>query len=1235
LASAVGLHAEFWETDDSFAPVLEGVGNGDSPLTSVYASPGGKVLVVTGYSVNGIAAPIRPIRLNPDGSTDLTFHVAADSWLVLAVYADGRVLVRRSINESPYYTEIGRLLADGTVDPTFVQLKLGSEPRAALFNDERILLYGSFVNIGGKSQACVAVLNSNGTLSAGFSSPVPADNRAAPTVNSAYPLADGRILMTSSGTGVAPLARLNTDGSVDSSFSISGVTFSSSPMLLGVTTGGSILVTTGSGNLARLTASGVLDTAFIPQFVASSTSGMSLQPDGKIYYLAYAATNQTELRRLNLDGSRDASFLISTPYAASYEVKLPIVGDDGALLFSSALSLARQLSRIVISRVHSDGTVDSNFNPRIGKRATIAAFLRLPDGKTLLSGDFAYINGVPFNAPITLVRLNSDGSLDPAFSVPLFNESIGTLTRQPSGKIIALGSFGSGSSLRSLVRFNTDGTRDTGFTFAPANSMPVGLDSEGNFYVMTADSPPKLVRYTSEGVPDPTFQSGFTGTFTGFMPLADGGLLLLPSLARLRHDGSVDSGFSVPKNSIIGTFIGAAPLPDGRAVMFSEVNAGGGSYLRAIRVSTTGAIDYTYAGRFIYGGQSIDYPAVGEITLDLLDAASAPAGVVLPVEISAFGTSISTAVDSAGKFFVRKKSTDSTFSVYRGKTLTRPAADPSPTIIYQQLTQSTSAPAGAAFFFNVTAGGLFPLTYQWSKDGKPIPGATTSVYRLTSARTDDTGVYILTVTNSYGTASTTPVRFSVDASAFAGTYFGQSAGVTGDVALILHPNCSGAMLLNFPGSGTAVVAENFAVLADGTYSAVGRLLPRGSNSETKSVTVTGTFTTGVVTGAIGALNLTFRATKATDLGYGLAGFYSARALDSPDGALYAIVGTDIRIYVLANSSSTVTGTYGVWGSGGNFQSTPSLPVAIVFDATTGMLSGSGAAGTFAGMRFAGLRDDVLRTDRLANISTRGRAGTGEDVLIAGFVVSGTAPRPVLVRAIGPALTPLGVTGALADSQLALFSGSTKIAESDNWGVEPHSIEIAAASSQVGAFALPLSGKDAALLVTLAPGSYTAQVSGQNNTSGVALVEVYDAGSPGPASTTPKLINIATRGRVGTGDDVLIAGIVVTGNVPKRVLIRGIGPTLGTFGVAGTLADPVLTLYNGSTSIATNDDWGLSTQVTDIGAAAASVGAFPLLMSSKDACLLITLQPGISYTAQISGKSGATGIALVEVYEVPN
>lgn len=282
--------------------------------------------------------------------------------------------------------------------------------------------------------------------------------------------------------------------------------------------------------------------------------------------------------------------------------------------------------------------------------------------------------------------------------------------------------------------------------------------------------------------------------------------------------------------------------------------------------------------------------------------------------------------------------------------------------------------------------------------------------------------------------------------------------------------------------------------------------------------------------------------------------------------------------------------------------------------------------------------------RLINISCLAHAGTGGNEVIAGFVVGGadvSGTQSVLVRGAGPALglAPFNVAGVLPDPQLTL----TNVSESPNalvttdsgWKGSP---AIASAASAVGAFSWGSKATaDSAVLASLAPGNYTAEISGATSDTGVTLVEVYDATSSGSITqTTPRLTNLSARVQVGVGLNVVYAGFVIGGTGNETVLIRASGPALAQapFNLAGTLPDPKLTLTNvgvsPNTVLATNTAWGGSTAIAT---AAASVGAFPWIASSNDSAILVTLPPG-NYTAGVQGASGDTGIALVEIYEVP-
>ncbi|QYM77870.1 immunoglobulin domain-containing protein [Horticoccus luteus] len=251
---------------------------------------------------------------------------------------------------------------------------------------------------------------------------------------------------------------------------------------------------------------------------------------------------------------------------------------------------------------------------------------------------------------------------------------------------------------------------------------------------------------------------------------------------------------------------------------------------------------------------------------------------------------------------------------------------------------------------------------------------------------------------------------------------------------------------------------------------------------------------------------------------------------------------------------------------------------------------------------------------LSNLSVRAAMNEGQ-TLIVGFVIAGGA-KPILVRAAGPALNAFGLTG-LPDPRLALYDEhSTNVGANDDWDGA-----LAPLFSQLGAFGFAPGSKDAALQQTI-NGPHTAQATGLGN--GTILVEGYDAG----ANDGRKLVNLSARYHVGTGADVLIVGFVVNGSGTKDVLIRAVGPTLASFGVTGTLGDPKLDVYDDAGHVvASNDNWN-----ANLAGISATLGAFPLNPASNDAAILVTVEAGKTYTAQISGVNNGTGEALVEVYD---
>jgi plastocyanin len=271
---------------------------------------------------------------------------------------------------------------------------------------------------------------------------------------------------------------------------------------------------------------------------------------------------------------------------------------------------------------------------------------------------------------------------------------------------------------------------------------------------------------------------------------------------------------------------------------------------------------------------------------------------------------------------------------------------------------------------------------------------------------------------------------------------------------------------------------------------------------------------------------------------------------------------------------------------------------------------------------------------LANISTRSFVQTIDNVMIGGFIVQGTQSKRVIIRAIGPELTPFGVPDVLANPTLELHNGAgALIGFNDDWqttvigGVITHD----QVQEILGSGRAPTDTRESAIIADLPAGNYTAIVRGLNSTTGVALVEVYDL-SPNPDSF---LANISTRSFVQTADNVMIGGFIVQGTQPKMVVIRAVGPELTQFGVPNALANPTLELHNGAGAlIGSNDNWQttilggiiMHDQVQDI----INSGHAPTDM--RESAIIASLPAG-NYTAIVRGASNTTGVALVEVYDL--
>ncbi|HEU5078885.1 MAG TPA: putative Ig domain-containing protein [Opitutaceae bacterium] len=456
---------------------------------------------------------------------------------------------------------------------------------------------------------------------------------------------------------------------------------------------------------------------------------------------------------------------------------------------------------------------------------------------------------------------------------------------------------------------------------------------------------------------------------------------------------------------------------------------------------------------------------------------------------------------------------------------------------------------------------------------------------------------------------------------------------------------SGSFRVSLPlvGANSSVKAAKLATM-DGVVSSIDNSTTTNTarvvGKAEQTYTFNGQVVNGVLTGMIEELSIPFVANIVAPTGatQGIAGYYAAPALDTANGGTYAVVGTRGEVFVLTVMRDSVQADMGAVAPDGKFTVTTAQQTVIsgTVDLNTTQIVGSVTAPGKTPESFAGLSSSTKRTDRLLNLSARARLTNtpGGSVLITGFIIAGPEPKTVLLRGVGPTLKQFGITEALQNPHIRLYHNADLVAENEDWSGS----DIVAANERIGVFPLAEGGKDAAMLVTLDPGAYTLQVLGG---TGVALAEMYDA-SERPQAEFQRLVNVSARGEVTKGEGVLIGGFIVGGNSPKRVLVRGIGTALNKYGVTGTLADPVLEVFAGSDVIARNDNWETPTMVAntqaaatgaEIVAATTKINAFALDAGSKDAAVIVTLAPG-AYTAHVVSATGDTGVALIEVYEIP-
>ena len=755
---------------------------------------------------------------------------------------------------------------------------------------------------------------------------------------------------------------------------------------------------------------------------------------------------------------------------------------------------------------HTDGT------GRAARFALAGGVRTDPSGNAYVSDSSNYtIRKVTPRGVVTTVAgvAGTSGSRDGPASTALFAgvggvavDSAGNLFVADSGNytIREISTSGNVTTIAGLAgtRGEVDGTGSTARLYDPQN---LAIDRSNNIYV--ADGMGNVIRKVTEaGVVTTLAGSGTAGPSNGT---------------------GIGAQFNDPTGIAVDYF-GNIYVADFGNDTVREVTPSGVVTTLAGSPGTAGSADGSGEAASFNGAAGLGVDSSGNVYV--ADAANdtirkvAPGGFVTTVAGLAgdlenidglatnarFNTPGDVTIDASGIVYVA----DSGNSTIRRII---PGLDSPP--FFEDQPASQTAALGSSVTFSAGIAGTAPFTYQWDFNGAPLAGATTAFYTISSVQQASVGSYTLTLSNAEGSATSSAATLTV------GTTVSAPGISTEPVGGVLT---GGSLTLTVTASGTGPFSYQW--LLNG--SAIS-----GATGSTYTATATGSYTVAVtnasgttlsaaaVVGASSRLsNISSRAFVDTGPDITIAGFAITGPAGSTKQVLIRGVGPTLTNFsisdfltaptlTLFNSSGAVLATNSGWGALSNAAQIVTLSsqvgafslIANSNDCViltslppgnyTAQLSGVNAS-TGVGLVEA-YETSTSDPARLVNISTRAQVGTGSNILIAGFVVYGAAPATVLIRAVGPTLSTFNVSGVLANPVLTVFNSSNaQIATNTGWENQANSSEIATVGAAVGAFALPAGSADSALVLTLSPGTYTAQVSGANGTAGIALVEVYQS-----------------------------------------------------------------------------------------------------------------------------------------------
>ena len=897
------------------------------------------------------------------------------------------------------------------------------------------------------------------------------------------------------------------------------------------------------------------------------------------------------------------------------------VQKDGKILvggnFNGANSIGGQARNRIARLDPTTGLADS-FDPNA--TGGVFAIAIQPDGRILAGGYFNGLNSIGGQPRNRIARLDPVSGLADGFN-PNANFQVSAIVVQPDGKILVGGDFNGATGIGGAARNNIarlDPNTGTADSFDPkasnqASVFAIALQGDGkvvvggNFTTIAANGAAavtrnNIVRLEADGRLDRTLDLGIVGNQIRAIAIQPDGKILIGGpfsnvlgvprnkIARLNGDGTLDMAFNPDANGLFGV-TAIALQADGKIIVGGDFHGfgttiGGQSRDYIARLDpTTGAADSWNPsandqvsailvqpdGKILVGGSFSGFNSIGGQNRDGIARLDPSTGQADSFNSNANSSVITMALQADGKVLVAGR-----FTEIGGQ----------PRNLMARLDGTT----GLADSFNPNPNDLV-LSMAVQGDGKiVVVGGFITIGgepRKNVARLDPlTGLADAYDPSISGQSNT--MALQSDGKILVGGGF-STVGTTTRRNLVRLDPITGAPDSWDPDPGSSVIA--LAVQADGRILAGGFFNQIGGQSRNAFARLTND------TAALSDLVVTQNGV-AWMRGGSSTQFSRVRFESSNDNIAYTPLGEGTRsgsnwnlsglnLPIGANTYIRARGYYGT----GNDVSSESVQEVV---------------------RQAFFTEAAPIPTTLANISTRLRVETGDNVLIGGFIVTGTQPKKVIVRAIGPSL-PLD--GRLANPALELFNSSGQmIGSNDNWR--------SSQEAAIQATALqPTNDFESALVIPLTPGAYTVIVSGVNNGTGIGLVEVYDL----DRTVNSRFANISSRGQVLTGDDVMIGGFIILGQDSQTVVIRAIGPSLTAVGLAGALQDPTLEFFDANGNSMSNDDW-MSAQASEISA----TGLAP--QDTRESALLLTLPPG-GYTAIVRGKNNSTGIGLVEIYGI--